>query len=252
MMEKINLSAVSYLNTRPFLYGIQHSPVAGMINLSMDHPAECARKLISGEAAIGLVPVAAIQDIPGAILFSAFGIGARGAVGSVLLVSNCPLEEVHEIILDQQSRTSVELVRVLAENYWKLQARYSQATTGYENRIAGNTAGVIIGDRALFLRDRYQYVYDLALAWQEFSGLPFVFACWISNRKLPVSFIDLLEVAFEYGVSRIDDLLESQPELTEYYPHAANYLKNLVVYRMSEDMKNGMTLFLSLRDAVHR
>ena len=249
-MEKINLSAVSYLNTRPFLYGIQHSPVAGMINLSMDHPAECARKLINGEAAIGLVPVAAIRDIPEATLFSGFGIGARGAVGSVLLVSNCPLEDVNEIILDQQSRTSVELAQVLAEKYWNLQTRYIQAYPGYESRIAGNTAGVIIGDRALILQDRYKYVYDLALAWKEYSGLPFVFACWISNRKLPGSFTALLEEAFEYGVSGIDEMLASQPDLVELYPQAANYLKNQVVYRIDEEMKKGMQLFLSLRETI--
>ena len=118
-MQKLRISAVSYLNSLPFVYGIKNSGFLKNIELSLDVPSVCADKLISGKADIGLVPVAAIPLIKNARIVSDFCIGADGKVQSVLLISRKPLQEIQKVYLDLESRTSVGLAKVLAKEYWK-------------------------------------------------------------------------------------------------------------------------------------
>ena len=118
-MEKVNISAVSYTNTLPFLYGLQHSPLIDEISLSLDVPSTCAHKLINGYADLGIVPVAALPDIPHAQIVSNYCLGANGAVNSVFIYSEKPIESIESLRLDSQSRTSNTLARILLRHYWK-------------------------------------------------------------------------------------------------------------------------------------
>ena len=102
-MNKIKVSAVSYTNTKPFVYGLTHSDVIDQIDLSLDIPSDCARKLIDDEADIGLVPVAALLNIPNYQIISDYCIGATGAVNSVFIFSNLPIGEIKTIRLDSYS-----------------------------------------------------------------------------------------------------------------------------------------------------
>src|SRR5690606_2915219 len=113
------ISAVSYTNTLPFVYGLQHSSLTDQISLSLDVPSTCAHKLIHGEADLGIVPVAALPDIPHAQIVSDYCLGATGAVNSVFIYSEKPAAAIKSIRLDSQSRTSNALARVLLHHYWK-------------------------------------------------------------------------------------------------------------------------------------
>src|SRR5262245_54043811 len=124
MAELIRISAVSYLNTQPFVYGLNQAGVILPATLSLDMPADCARKLMSGEADLGLVPVAILPQLPEYHIASKFGIAADGPVNSVMLYSEVPLDQIEEVLLDYQSRTSVTLVRVLAQGLWKISPRW--------------------------------------------------------------------------------------------------------------------------------
>src|SRR5690349_15610060 len=112
-MEKIRVGAVSYLNTKPLLYGITRSPIAERIELVTDYPAKIAASLLDGSIDIGLVPVAIIPKMHEFHIISDYCIGAEGPVASVALFSEQPLENVKKVLLDYQSRTSVSLARVL-------------------------------------------------------------------------------------------------------------------------------------------
>jgi chorismate dehydratase len=243
-MNKINLSAVSYLNTKPFIFGIQHSPVIDQINLSLDNPADCAKKLIQKTVDIGLIPVVAIAEIQSAEIISDFCIGTVGAVGSVLLVSEVPLSKIKSIFLDYQSRTSVELLQVLIDQFWKINVTLLPSSKGFESEISGLTAGLIIGDRALQVKNKYNYIYDLGLAWYEFTQLPFVFACWVRNKKINDLFIKQFNQALSSGVSEIDSLIAQNPELIATFPNVAEYLKSQIHYHFDPQMKKGLNLFL--------
>jgi len=124
-------------------------------------------------------------------------------------LSDVPLNKIGIIKLDYQSKTSVNLVKILAKHFWKITPKWENTTKGFEDKIAGATAGVIIGDRTFNLNRRYPFKYDLAEEWQKFTGLPFVFACWVANKKLPKTFIDNFNDALKIGVENIDKVVEN-------------------------------------------
>ncbi|HJP63785.1 MAG TPA: menaquinone biosynthesis protein, partial [Mucilaginibacter sp.] len=189
-MKKIRISAVSYTNTKPFLYGIQNTPIINEIDLSLDIPADCAQKLIDDKVDIGLIPVAAALNLPEWHIVSDYCIGAVGAVNSVFLFSNCDIKEVKTVQLDPQSRTSNNLARVLLKNYWKVQPGLLTNAPDYSQSTDTYTAYVQIGDRTFGKKSQYRFVYDLSEEWQQFTGLPFTFAAWIANKPIPQEFIN--------------------------------------------------------------
>lgn len=118
-MKKIRITAVSYLNTKPLLYGLLNSPLADQVELSLDIPSECARKLKAGEVDLALTPVAIIPELPTWHLVSDYCIGAVGSVKTVNLYSELPVEALKTVYLDHHSRTSVALVQLLFKEYWQ-------------------------------------------------------------------------------------------------------------------------------------
>src|ERR1039458_6553628 len=106
MIDKIKISVVSYLNSKPFIYGLQHSTFLNEIDLQLDIPSVCAQKLIDGQVDIGLIPVAALPQLKDPYIITDYCIGAEGKVASVMLYSNVPLHEITAILLDYQSKTS--------------------------------------------------------------------------------------------------------------------------------------------------
>ncbi len=243
MSEKVKISAVSYLNTKPFLYGLEQSTVSQEFTLSLDVPSECARKLLSGEVDMGLVPVAVIPQMKQAHIIGDYCIGANGAVHTVCIYSRVPLEEIEELYLDYQSRTSVALVQVLLNEYWGLTPTLLSAKQGYEKKIHGKIAAVIIGDRTIGLDNQYPFVYDLAETWKAMTGLPFVFAAWVSNRKLSDSFSDLFNQALSVGIENRKLVAE---QLQPRYPNFSvfDYYYKYIDYKFTNAKKEALSLFL--------
>jgi len=244
MYPKIRLSVVSYLNSKPFIYGLEQAWMKDQIELEMDIPSVCASKLISGKVDIGLVPVAILPELKEYHLLTDYCIGANGNVNSVVLVSQVPMTEIEKVVMDYQSRTSVMLARVLAEHFWKISPDWIQGKDGYEETISKKTAGIIIGDRALILKDQFKYVYDLSGEWKKFTGLPFVFACWVSNKPISKEFTADLNKAAHSGISNIPEVLEMygsgsiDPEVAE------RYLTENIDYHFDADKKIALQLFL--------
>ena len=206
----IKISCVSYLNSKPFIFGLQNSEIKKEIDLQLDIPSECARKLEDNVVDIGLVPVAALAEMDEYHIISDYCIGADGEVSSVLLVSDVPLHHVQNILLDYQSRTSVILAQVLAEKFWKITPQFHEANENYESLISGTTAGIIIGDRTFTMKEKFKYVYDLAHEWKLFTNLPFVFACWVSNKEMDRSFVKSFNDALRFG------LMNSETVVSEF------------------------------------
>ena len=131
MNPKVNVTAVSYLNTKPLLYGIVHHPVQEKINLQVAYPSLIAKALAEGTTDIGLVSTAALLTLPNAEIVGNYGIGASGKVASVCIYSHVPLDMVEKIYLDYQSRTSVKLAEILLKNYWNLSIPLVDALENY-------------------------------------------------------------------------------------------------------------------------
>ena len=197
------------------------------IELIHDYPAEIARKLLAGEIDMGLVPVTVLQQLPDNHIYTDYCIGCNGPVASVCLFSEVPLEKVEKVLLDYQSRTSVALAKILISEHWKLEPQLIDTKSDFRADIKGTTAGVVIGDRALQQRKISPYIYDLGEAWKNFTGLPFVFANWIANKKLPDEFIAAFNEANRSGLLHIDEVVAETPydvfDLKEYYTKYIDY-----------------------------
>ncbi|HRD56839.1 MAG TPA: menaquinone biosynthesis protein [Ferruginibacter sp.] len=242
MEQKIRVGAVSYLNTKPLVYGFEKGLMQQDIELQFDYPANVAAKLLNNEIDIGLIPVAVLPKLQEHYVVSDFCIGASGPVASVCLFSDVPLNEIKQILVDYQSRTSAALLKILLKEYWKINPELVDTGNGYQQNIKGTTAGLIIGDRALLQRQHSNYIFDLAEAWQQMTGLPFVFAAWIANKKLPQNFIQSFNETTGIGLKHIEEIV-STIEFNEYDMH--QYYTQNIDYRLDEKKLEAVKLFLS-------
>lgn len=241
MKGKIKVGAVSYLNTKPLLYGLERSAIKEQIEIVLAYPAQLAQQLRDGLIDMALLPVAALSEIEGAQVVSDYGIAADGNVVSVALFSQLPLEEIDTVILDYQSRTSVRLTQLLFREYWKKEVEFLPAGADFIAEIKGKTAAVIIGDRALAQLPNFKYNYDLSAAWKQHTGLPFVFAAWVSSKKLPPDFLQDFNRANAMGLEHLDEIaLENE---VPYYPLKTYYNDN-ICYHLDAGKKKGLALFL--------
>ncbi len=242
-MSKIKIGIVNYLNTKPLLYGIEHSPVKEKIELVPDYPANIAALLIENKIDAGLVPVAVIPRLKESYIITDYCIGAEGPVASVCLLSDVPLTEIKKVLIDYQSRTSANLVKILIKQYWKLEVELVDTKADFRHLIKGSTAGLVIGDRCLEYREKVQYAFDLAEAWRAFTGLPFVFAAWISNKALPVDFIQSFNAANRNGIEHIEEVAKQHPFAS--YDSLTYFSKN-ISYELTNEKRKGLQLFLQL------
>jgi chorismate dehydratase len=247
-MDKIRISAVKYANTYPFIYGLTESGFDKKVILETDHPSDCAAKLISGRVDIGLIPVASLPLLKEYHIISNYCIGANGNVRTVMLLSNCPFEEIETIYLDYRSRSSVNLAKVLAKNSWKKEFRWINTSKGFDFiNIGLNEAVVLIGDQCFEFENSFRYKIDLAREWKEYSGLPFVFACWTANRKLDKQFVQEFSKALQLGVQNIDAVVEKFGNTgTISGEILKKYLTENIDYNFDDKKKRGLNLFLEL------
>ena len=218
------------------------------IELSFDYPANVAKALQTNKIDIGLVPVAIIPTLKEHYIISDYGIACRGEVASVCLFSDVPLEDIETIILDYQSRTSVNLLKILLKEYWKITPELIAGAGNYEQQIGGKVAGLVIGDRALIQRKKSKFIFDLGSAWQHHTGLPFMFAAWVSNKKMSDSFFVAFNDATKMGLTHIEEIVAENNfeyfSLTEYYTR-------FIKFRLEADMHEALALFLNkLKQAV--
>lgn len=243
-MKKIRVGTVNYLNTKPLEYGLKRPPMSEMIELVEDYPAHLADMLLKDQVDVGLIPVAIIPKLSEYYIVGDYCIGTEGEVASVCLFSEVPVEQVRKIYLDYQSRTSVALLKVLMREHWKIQPELVMASDeNYRNEIKAETAGLVIGDRALAQRKKSTFIYDLGSEWKKMTGLPFAFAAWISTRKIPEDFIEIFNKANAYGIEHIDEVIAANSfdhyDLKKYYTHHLNYF-------LDGDKKKAIQLFLKL------
>ncbi len=238
-----SISIVNYYNTTPFLYGLRHCPLKWDHKIELDIPSVCAQKLKNKEVDIGVVPVAILPELQNYHIITDFCIGAVGKVDSVKLFSEKPLNELTHILLDYQSKTSITLIQVLNKHFWKKNIQFIPASQGFENQIKGTTGAVIIGDRTFGLT-KYPYQYDLAEQWHQYTGLPFVFACWVSNHKLEDEFITQFNTSLKYGIEHIREAVEEYPNTILGTTDSFDYLRHKISYHLDNEKRKALSKFL--------
>jgi len=235
---KLRVAAVGYLNARPLWHALRDDP---RVDLALATPSEIARMLAEDECDVALIPVAAAAALGDAELVDAGCISSRGPVRSVVLFSACPIEELREVALDLSSRTSVVLARVILRKNAKIQ--FCGMTP--DDAIAfvdgeKKRGAVVIGDPALEHEGKFSHTLDLADAWREQTGLPFVFAAWYARRSpsgpLAKEHVELLQNAREIGLNSRDSIAKNESE--------RRYLHESIRYDLDDDARAGLARFM--------
>jgi chorismate dehydratase len=234
----IKVGIVNYRNTFPLLVGLEQMQ---NIQLIKNYPAAVAQQLLNDTIDIGLVPIAIMPNINKANIIGNYCIASNKVVASVCLFSDVPLEKMDTILLDYQSKTSIQLVQILCREFWKINITFKPADLNYISEIKNNTAGVIIGDRAFEQANQFAYCYDLAEAWQAFTSLPFVFAAWISKHHFSEQFINEFNAANKLGLHDFRSIVAQQ-----HYTHydLYKYYTENISYELDDTKRKSIALFL--------
>jgi chorismate dehydratase len=239
-LPKLRVGIVNFLNSKPLAWGFMKGHHADLFAPSYHPPALVARLLGQGNLDIGLIPSIEVQRIPNLRVLPDMCIAARHEVRSVLLVSRGPVEEIRRVALDQNSRTSATLVRVLLKERYGLNPEYVHERPDPERMLSEADAALIIGDPALRVdRERYRII-DLAAEWNALTGLPFVFAVWAVRPEVDIPDLPFyFKSSLRYGLSSLDTLVrESAAELNLDSSEVRSYLTdNLSFFLRNEEIE---------------
>ena len=247
---------VSYLNTAPLVWGMRYGEQRGLFDLSFAIPAECADRLASGLADIGIVPAVELnrqklEIIPGA------GIACHGPVRSIFLISKVPYGQIRKLATDSTSRTSAALSRVILARKYGVEPEVRSQPPHLSSMLENADAALIIGDAALVLdpTDLPFHVLDLGAEWVQMTGLPMVFAVWAARSELPPQNPEPFLASMRFGLAHIDDIARAEHAKVGVSEELArSYLKNNIVFELGDREYAGLKTFLQyaseLRPAV--
>jgi len=245
---RLRVSAVSFLNTTPLVWGMLHGPQKGLFDLTFQIPSACADSLAARQADIGIVPSFELtrQDleiIPGA------GIACHGAVRSILLVSAKPAAKIRTLAVDSSSRTSVQLARLLLERRYGASPGIQAQPPNLERMLCSADAALIIGDPALRIDPALlpYHVYDLGAEWWELTGLPMVFAVWAGRPGVVTQEAsEAFRASLAYGREHIGEIVTLESARREFPPDLVrDYLTHRIVHELGPGDYAGMNQFLA-------
>jgi len=245
----LQVAASSYLNTAPLIWSFLHGSRCGQVNLVEAVPARCAKLLANADVEAALVPVIEYQRISGISLVPDVCVGSKKQVRSVVLVSrNDDLKNVHSVALDESSRTSAALVKIIFREFFGFEPRWTTQSPNLQLMLEENDTALIIGDPAMtFPRDGLT-VWDMASLWREHTGLGFVFAMWMvrdegANKSARVDFAG----ARDEGLARSEEIIDYYlPLLGLPRNTLEQYLKENICFYLDEDMRAGLDLYFRL------
>ncbi len=248
----LRVGIVHYVNSRPLSRGLLRAAPDQELACELLPPAAIADRLRDGTLDVGLVPSIELARIPDLAVLPGLGIAATHEVRSVLLVSKVPIQQIGSVALDENSRTSAALVRILLAERYGLAPELRPAAADLGAMLAGSDAALLIGDPALAVPREDYVVLDLAGEWLELTGLPFVFAVWAARReaaeRVPVA---RFEASLEAGLAERDAIVAETAAETGIAPAVLHdyYTRNLR-YRMGPAEQAGLAEFLH-RAAAH-
>jgi chorismate dehydratase len=232
------------LNAAPFVYGLQAKDFKDYITLMLMPPAQCAESFAAAHVDAALIPVGALGQCNDYQIVSDYCIGASENVYSVCLFANEPINMLNSVYLDTDSRTSAKLVQILMQEYWHVSPTFiplqMDSLTNFNKKGVGF---LLIGDKTFDCRSHFSHIYDMAQAWKNHTGLPFVFAVWVAKNGINHADITLINKALSYGVNCIPQVAaQRQP----YYEiDVERYLTQYIDYDFDAMKKQGMHLFLT-------
>jgi len=248
--QKPRIAASSYLNTAPLIWSFIHGSQRGSVELFTDTaPARCAEMLARGEVDAALVPVIEYQRINDISIVPDVCVGSKTAVRSVVLVTRKNnLKKVERVALDESSRTSAALVKIIFREFLGFEPEWKTAAPDLHSMMQQADAALIIGDPAMNISGEQFRVFDLATLWHEFTGLGFVFAMWMVRQDAveKIRSIDLAGARDE-GLANVDQVIASYPhEIPFSEDEMRQYLTENIVFTVDEEMRKGLVCYFEL------
>ena len=238
LMQTIKIAAVEYINTLPFLHGISQKLNDEPISVIAADPANCAALYQNKEVDIALVPIGALNHIGEHTIITDYCIGSDGAVDTVALLSQHPIQEIKHIQLDSHSRTSANLIQILCKEYWNINPTFSKS----QNQTLDGSI-LLIGDKVKEYEGQYAFKYDLGFTWKQFANLPMVYAVWIARNGVNPEIITKLNNAFDFSITNLDAVPLNGYSNKIYWQH---YMRHSINYHLNTAAKQGMQHFLNL------
>jgi predicted solute-binding protein len=242
--------AVSYLNTVPLVWGLQHAPdpvLRDTFDLRFALPSACADQLAAGQADIGIVPVIEMAR-QGLDYFPGTGIACHGPVRSILLISKVALKEIRTLATDSGSRTSMMLAQVILAEKFGVRPQVFSHPANLAEMLEKADAALLIGDAALRVDPATMpfETLDLGAEWVAMTGLPMVFAVWAGRKEIirePYGRIFL--ESCRYGLSHMEDMVEAEAPARQFGADLVReYLTRHIVFELGEKDYQGMRLYI--------
>jgi len=246
MTAMIRIGAVSYLNTRPLVFGLAQGLGHDRIRLSEDVPAVLADRMERGEIDVGLLPVIELARIPDLEIVPGLSISSRGPCRSVMLVTRRAPGEIASVGLDVESRTSNALVQVLCAHAWKTRPEFEVAPVDLDEALERHDAVLRIGDKALFGPLPVGAVaIDLGQVWDVTFDLPFVYAAWVARPGIvDRELYQWLHQSRRQGRAAIGAIADDYVWNGRTYPELSrSYLRENIGYRLGLPEIEGIKRF---------
>jgi chorismate dehydratase len=243
------IAASSYLNTAPLIWSFTRGSRRGAVELTDAVPARCASLLAGGEVDAALVPVIEYQRISEIVVFADVCVGSRQRVRSVVLAIKVDnLKDVRRIALDESSRTSAALLRIIFREFLGFEPEWSSSAPDVGRMLTENDGALIIGDPAMTFAREGLRVFDLAALWHEHTGLGFVFAMWMMRfGASPAARRIDFAGARDEGLARTEEIVDVyEPLLGLSRNDLRTYLHENITFSMNEEMRAGLNLYFEL------
>lgn len=238
----LRIATVKYLNALPFLHALKELKQQRNIELIEAIPSVCSNLLQEDKVDIALIPVGAISDFEKLFLISDYCISCDGYVRTVKLFSEYAMDQLQQIILDPSSRSSNLLVQILCKNHWNKPEIIFAESESYNPNL--KTGFVKIGDEVFELENRFPFEFDLGNEWKIMTGLPFVFAIWVSKKMIGQDKIEMINERFQKSLLRISDIIAADPALDKIILNG--YFEKNIYYEFDERRRTALIKFLEL------
>jgi chorismate dehydratase len=279
-MRKLRISIVEYLNTAPLVWGFTDGPLVGKYDLSFTVPSQCAEALRVGDVDLAIIPSIEYQRIDNLVVMPGISVAAKDEVRSLLVVAKKPIELAKRIALDNSSRATQALVKILADGLWNIHPEFVEAAPDASEMLKTADAALIIGDPALRIAMKMEalavkvasgedcckgdpedmpvpgfettFVYDVAYQWRELTGKPCVLALWAGRPEaMTPEVIADFHLSKQYGVERIREICEAASIKLDMPPRELErYLTENIHFGLEEEYLEGLRSYYEKSAAI--
>ncbi len=245
----LEIGGLDSVNAAPLQFGLEERAPAGAPphRLTLRTPAASARALASARAGVALIPSIELQRIPQLSMIPGICIAARRRVQSVVLLTRTDVSRLTEVAVDETSRTSVVLLRILLHRVFGVQPRFVPRAPDAAAMLREFSGALLIADEALRSRVEGCQVHDLAAIWTRWTGLPFVFAVWAARPGVTPEVNELLAASRRLGLENLPRLVAASATRNGNPggPALTAYLTELLHYGLGTDEESSLARFFA-------